>query len=353
MHSLLIAEAFPEDSGNYSATATNSSGRATSTCELLVQGEEAVPAKKTKTVMSSRQTRVEKRVEASFQSSMMAMHVEGGELTLAHKTPPRVPPKPPSKSPTQSSLAVRVGGGRQQSPSPVRHVKAPTPTPSRPSMSPISSRSLADAGGDVLPPWKRSEAGFSAMSASMSSMTAMSSSMTAMSSSMTAMSSSMSSMKSASSSMQISGGQSMQISGGQSMQISGGQSMQVSGGQSMQISGGQSMQISGGQSMQISGGQEVTEAAAVPSAGGAVVPPTLVSGLKNTNVTEGESVTLECQISGNPAPSIMWFREDYKIESSIDFHISYESTVAQLVIREAFAEDSGRFTCTATSEAGT
>ncbi|KAK5889758.1 hypothetical protein CesoFtcFv8_013346 [Champsocephalus esox] len=100
-------------------------------------------------------------------------------------------------------------------------------------------------------------------------------------------------------------------------------------------------------------GVQVTEAAAVPSAGGAVVPPTLVSGLKNTNVTEGESVTLECQISGNPAPSIMWFREDYKIESSIDFHISYESTVAQLVIREAFAEDSGRFTCTATSEAGT
>ncbi|XP_034092914.1 titin-like, partial [Gymnodraco acuticeps] len=240
-------------------------------------------------------------------------------------------------------------------------------------MSPISSRSLADAGGDVLPPWKRGEAGFSTMSASMSSMTAMSSSMTSMSS----MSSSMSSMKSASSSMQVSGGQSMQVSGGQSMQISGGQSMQVSGGQSMQvsggqsmqisggqsmqvsegksmqISGGQSMQISGGQSMQISGGQEVTEAAAVPSAGGAVVPPTLVSGLKNTNVTEGESVTLECQISGNPAPSIMWFREDYKIESSIDFHISYESTVAQLVIREAFAEDSGRFTCTATSEAGT
>ncbi|XP_034092915.1 titin-like [Gymnodraco acuticeps] len=44
MHSLLIAEAFPEDSGNYSATATNSSGRATSTCELLVQGEGVGPA---------------------------------------------------------------------------------------------------------------------------------------------------------------------------------------------------------------------------------------------------------------------------------------------------------------------
>lgn len=75
--------------------------------------------------------------------------------------------------------------------------------------------------------------------------------------------------------------------------------------------------------------------------------------MKNTNVTEGESVTLECQISGHPEPAIMWFREDYKIESSIDFQISYVSGFARLVIREAFAEDSGRFTCTASSEAGT
>lgn len=70
-------------------------------------------------------------------------------------------------------------------------------------------------------------------------------------------------------------------------------------------------------------------------------------------MTEGESVTLECQISGHPTPVIMWFREDYKIESSIDFQISFENGYAQLVIREAFAEDSGRFTCTATNEAGT
>uniref|UniRef100_A0AAQ6IIV3 Ig-like domain-containing protein n=1 Tax=Anabas testudineus TaxID=64144 RepID=A0AAQ6IIV3_ANATE len=74
---------------------------------------------------------------------------------------------------------------------------------------------------------------------------------------------------------------------------------------------------------------------------------------KNLRQTKGESVTLECQISGHPAPVVMWFREDYKIESSIDFQISYENNFARLVIREAFAEDSGRFTCTATNEAGT
>ncbi|GAA6231231.1 titin-like [Lates japonicus] len=176
LYSLLIAEAFPEDSGTYSVTATNSSGRATSTAELLVQGEEAVPAKKTKTVISTsqisqtRQTRVEKRMEASFQATaMMEMQVEGAELTqqLAHKTPPRVPPKPTSKSPTQPSLVARVTGGRQQSPSPVRHVKAPTPTPVRPVKSPITARKQVAVGADVLPPWKqgdyRAEASYTTM----------------------------------------------------------------------------------------------------------------------------------------------------------------------------------------------
>uniref|UniRef100_A0A3Q3K7A1 Ig-like domain-containing protein n=1 Tax=Monopterus albus TaxID=43700 RepID=A0A3Q3K7A1_MONAL len=134
LYSLLIAEAFPEDSGTYSVTATNSSGRATSSAELLVRGEEAVPAKKTKTVISTSQisqtgqTRVDKTVEASFQATAL-MEMEDAELTqqLAHKAPPRILPMPTSESPTQPSLVTRGTGGRQQSPSPVRHVKAPIP----------------------------------------------------------------------------------------------------------------------------------------------------------------------------------------------------------------------------------
>lgn len=78
----------------------------------------------------------------------------------------------------------------------------------------------------------------------------------------------------------------------------------------------------------------------------------VIQGLKNKTVTEGESVTLECYISGHPEPTVMWYREDYKIESSMDFQITFKAGLARLVIREAFAEDSGRFTCTATNEAG-
>lgn len=70
-------------------------------------------------------------------------------------------------------------------------------------------------------------------------------------------------------------------------------------------------------------------------------------------VIEGESVTLECHISGYPSPKVTWYREDYQIESSIDFQITFQSGIARLMIREAFAEDSGRFTCSAVNEAGT
>jgi len=126
-----------------------------------MSGEEvAVPAKKTKTFVSTsqisqtRQARVEKvfnirtelhiwltakyhvnsvicpsqRMEASFESTAM-MEMEMEDADLAHKTPPRVPPKPTSKSPP--SQVTRVSGARQQSPSPVRHVKGPTPSPVR------------------------------------------------------------------------------------------------------------------------------------------------------------------------------------------------------------------------------
>nr|XP_023862865.1 titin-like isoform X2 [Salvelinus alpinus] len=338
LYSLLIAEAFPEDSGTYSVNASNSSGRATSTAELLVQGEEvAVPAKKTKTIMSSssqmtssqtRQTREARRVESHFQSSsMMEMRVEGGVVTqtLAHKTPPRVPPKPTStsKSPTPPSLAARVAGGRHQSPSPVRHVKAPTPapvrsasptsasrlsvSPIRPVKSPLTTRKQVSHSPDVPPPWKQGE-GFVAES----------------SYSMTAASS-----------------------------ASHVQTSATHVHMEQHWEGSYGLKTTGAAVSGVAV-REVVETAVVPSPmEEPTVPPTLVAGLKNVTVTEGESVTLECQITGHPAPGIMWFREDYRIESSIDFQITYESKCARLVIREAFAEDSGRFTCTATSEAGT
>ncbi|XP_077175698.1 titin isoform X6 [Paroedura picta] len=193
LYSLIIAEAYPEDSGTYSVNATNSVGRATSTAELLVQGEEeAVPAKKTKTIVSTaqitqttRQARVEKKIEAHFDARSLAtaeMVIEStAAQQLPHKAPPRMPPRPTSKSPTPPMIAAKVQMARQQSPSPVRqspspvrHVRGPTPSPVRsvspagrlsvstspirPVKSPIMVRKMQTmtvAGSEVLPPWKQ------------------------------------------------------------------------------------------------------------------------------------------------------------------------------------------------------
>ncbi|XP_076785058.1 titin isoform X2 [Arvicanthis niloticus] len=189
LYSLLIAEAYPEDSGTYSVNATNSVGRATSTAELLVQGEEVVPAKKTKTIVSTaqisetRQTRIEKKIEAHFDARSIAtveMVIDGATGQLPHKTPPRIPPKPKSRSPTPPSIAAKAQLARQQSPSPirhspspVRHVRAPTPSPVRSvspagriSTSPIRSvkspllirktqTTTVATGPEVPPPWKQ------------------------------------------------------------------------------------------------------------------------------------------------------------------------------------------------------
>ncbi|KAL7882204.1 hypothetical protein AOLI_G00090530 [Acnodon oligacanthus] len=527
LYSLLIAEAFPEDSGTYSVSASNSSGRATSTAELLVQGEEeAVPAKKTKTVISTsqisqiRQTREEKRMEAHFEATAMKMQVEGGVVIqqLAHKTPPRVPPKPTSKSPP--SLLTKVSATRHQSPSPVRHVKAPTPTPVRavspstrlsvspirPVKSPVLTRKQVTTTAEVLPPWK--QAGYVSESSYAASMAAQVQTSTqirmeqrwegsiamqqqvsgaavkeeqqSMDDRSVAVATVVAAVDQARSREPLPGSaephgvesstatvllvppteqgdgkkagavatvlaavdharvrkpahveiavaeeeidmkqQQATLAAKQHVTsktevlqvpsvVASTTSDQTVHVTQVSIAGSaiatlqkefsstaaaqkiikpvkpptykvetrvtsqptpspfrdttekyhlrfdSELQRQIGASYAGEWETQVLETAAIPSAAKEpVMPPTVVVGLKNLTVTEGESVTLECQISGHPTPGVMWFREDYRIESSIDFQITYENNFARLVIREAFAEDSGRFTCTATSEAGT
>lgn len=69
-------------------------------------------------------------METQFEgrSSRIEMVVDG-RADLHHKTPPRIPPKPTSRSPTPTAFVGKIT--RQQSPSPVRHVRAPAPSPVR------------------------------------------------------------------------------------------------------------------------------------------------------------------------------------------------------------------------------
>ncbi|MEQ2203417.1 hypothetical protein XENOCAPTIV_029751, partial [Xenoophorus captivus] len=331
LYSLLIAEAFPEDSGTYSVTATNSSGRATSTCELLVQGEEAVPIKKTKTIMSTSQMETSgTTVERA--TTMMEMHVEGGIMTqhIAHKTPPRVPPKPTSRSPP--SFVSKVTGGRQQSPSPVRHVKGPTPAPVRP-VSPSSRMSISPIRPVRSPLMTRKQAEGEKKAEAVATVVA-AVDLARVSISGSAIAALHKELSSPSATRKI-------IKPVKSPSPSRRSAVETRLTLEPLPPPFKDIRYQ----RQFEGG-----AYALSEEEFEDWEP---QGLKNLTVTEGESVTLECQISGQPAPVIMWFREDYKIESSIDFQITYENGFARMMIREAFAEDSGRFTCTATNEAGT
>uniref|UniRef100_A0A8D0FUI8 Ig-like domain-containing protein n=1 Tax=Strix occidentalis caurina TaxID=311401 RepID=A0A8D0FUI8_STROC len=151
LYSLIIAEAYPEDSGTYSVNATNNVGRATSTAELLIQGNGVEVAshenKRAFIVVMAQyaplhQSYINKFIYTHFDARSLTsveMVIEGATAQqLPHKAPPRMPPRPTSKSPTPPIIAAKAQMARQQSPSPVRqspspvrHVRAPTPSPVR------------------------------------------------------------------------------------------------------------------------------------------------------------------------------------------------------------------------------
>ncbi|XP_073462313.1 palladin isoform X1 [Aquarana catesbeiana] len=72
--------------------------------------------------------------------------------------------------------------------------------------------------------------------------------------------------------------------------------------------------------------------------------------LKSQEVDEGSRVRLECRVTGNPFPEVRWFCEGRELHNSPDINISSESDGLQvLVIAEAFEDDTGRYTCTASN----
>ncbi|XP_019626721.1 PREDICTED: muscle M-line assembly protein unc-89-like [Branchiostoma belcheri] len=81
-------------------------------------------------------------------------------------------------------------------------------------------------------------------------------------------------------------------------------------------------------------------------------PPDFTQRLQSMQVNEGAEVRLEVRISGVPTPEIKWFREGAEIQTSHDFQIIREGDLSALVIREAFSEDSGKFSVMASNSVG-
>ncbi|XP_039994869.1 myopalladin isoform X2 [Xiphias gladius] len=89
--------------------------------------------------------------------------------------------------------------------------------------------------------------------------------------------------------------------------------------------------------------------------------PVFTKSLQDLLVSDSQLVVLECRVKGVPSPRVDWYREGKIIEDSPDFRIlqkkprspAESEEICTLVIAEVFPEDSGVFTCTASNKYGT
>uniref|UniRef100_A0A8C3R715 Ig-like domain-containing protein n=1 Tax=Cyanoderma ruficeps TaxID=181631 RepID=A0A8C3R715_9PASS len=70
-------------------------------------------------------------------------------------------------------------------------------------------------------------------------------------------------------------------------------------------------------------------------------------------VKQGDTIQLECKISGTPEIRIVWYKNDQALQASDRLHMSFVDSVATLTILGASAEDAGDYICEAHNSAGT
>ena len=68
---------------------------------------------------------------------------------------------------------------------------------------------------------------------------------------------------------------------------------------------------------------------------------------------QGDTVQLECKISGTPEIRTVWYKNDQALQASDRFHMSFVDSVAMLIILGANTEDAGDYICEAHNSAGT
>ena len=81
------------------------------------------------------------------------------------------------------------------------------------------------------------------------------------------------------------------------------------------------------------------------------VAPQITTQPQVGSVIEGDNVTLSCNASGNPVPTISWTR-DRSLVSSGDQRISFEAGNRQLTITNVNRTDSGEYLCVADNSEG-
>ena len=81
--------------------------------------------------------------------------------------------------------------------------------------------------------------------------------------------------------------------------------------------------------------------------------PVFTRPLSDMRVIEGQSVRLECHVTGFPEPQLHWSLDGVELTSSVEFAITRRGSVCCLVISEVLAEDEGEYAVTASNRHGT
>ncbi|KAK0423255.1 hypothetical protein QR680_008049 [Steinernema hermaphroditum] len=78
-----------------------------------------------------------------------------------------------------------------------------------------------------------------------------------------------------------------------------------------------------------------------------------VSPLKDTDVPEGDTLTLKCQVSGQPEPEVKWYRNGQELskDDRTSIRLAFDGT-ATLRIRDSKKSDAGEYHVVASNEAG-
>lgn len=78
-----------------------------------------------------------------------------------------------------------------------------------------------------------------------------------------------------------------------------------------------------------------------------LVPPKFIKPLQNYNLSQGASLLLECLVSGNPLPTVAWYKNDRCIDNSAQYEITYNNGEAILRLDNVSADDQAVYTCRA------
>ena len=79
--------------------------------------------------------------------------------------------------------------------------------------------------------------------------------------------------------------------------------------------------------------------------------PEITTHPQNITTREGQNVTLYCNATGSPVPTISWYKNGYPINNSFSTILS--PSHEQLTIRSVNRIDSGDYTCQAKNRVGT